>query len=293
MRILYIARHHQAKTSLDDEGAIAHALRVLGHSVVLVDQNTKPVSLSGEFDLALGHKLEQASGWYDYVKGRCRLALWYFDQVRSPDPSLNERSGERLDWADIALRRADFLFMTDGDFVDSTPGVHLLRQGADERWWGKRPISDIDLAGQVLVTAGIAKSGLRRNFIADAKTLLGSRLKHYPRGLYGDDFRRAVATADYCIAPHSPSTNYYWSNRVYVTLAAGGVLLHPHCSDLLKEFVPGIHLVTYKHKLTSEDLDRMPTGYDAELMRLQASDHMLAHHLYRHRLETLLHTVMK
>lgn len=291
MRILYIARHGQTRSN-DDEGAILDGFRRLGHAVVISGEETSPEHLrvQGSFDFMLVHRMEPTSEWLVWAKGKFPIVCWYFDKVNS----LSRRI-----WVDRMREQVDFMFMTDGDYV-ATATIpfclpRLLRQGADERWWNSEPKDGPDMTGKVLMTASVGKSEQRVRQITQLKTKLGDRFVHYKKGLYGDAFRRAVSTADMVIAPEWPSTDRYWSNRVYVTLAAGGLLLHPTCADLTRihggEYREGRHLFEY---LRGENIFTTVSllTYDTEHVKQEGRKHTFENHLYRHRLQILINTVL-
>ena len=297
MRVLYVAEHGK-KESNDDEGAITHALRVLGHAVYVAKETERPPSAFSPFDMMLCHYLDEKSPWWDWARGKMPTAVWYFDQVISPSPINANRNKKRKEWIERVQGIAHKVFLTDGDYRRSRPDTtYLLRQGADERWFACPPEPVKDLGGKVLMTASIGKDGKRKRQVDSLKKVLGDRLVLFKKGLYGDAFRSAVATADVCVAPEFPSTDLYWSNRVYVTLAAGGFLLHPGCMRLFEhEYQPGAHLESYHDDFTLIErlnywLNPAQAERRAEVKRL-AKQETFDRHLYRHRLLDLL-TEMK
>lgn len=147
------------------------------------------------------------------------------------------------------------------------------------------------------MTASVTHNSSQRKVqVGQLQQKLGDRFVHYKKGLYGDAFRRAVATADAVVAPSWPSTHRYWSNRVYVTLAAGGCLLHPLCHDLTRahggEYRDGRHLFDYLQSDlfgTFNDIERLKL--DTRHVAQEGRKHTYENHLYRHRIEQLLKEV--
>src|SRR5437762_2659363 len=98
MKILYVAKHGSGGN--DDEGAITHALRVLGHEVDCVheDYDRRPTGVNPfarPRDLVLFHK------WNDFDQLRALSGpkcFWYFDLVECDDPSLRRRCRQRVEW---------------------------------------------------------------------------------------------------------------------------------------------------------------------------------------------------
>ena len=96
MKIVYIAKHDSGHN--DDEGAIAHAFRSLGHEVICVPEDQgRRAALHTGVDLWLAHKWNDQSGInrINTIKNRSGgvLAFWYFDLVLfdPQDTSLNSR----------------------------------------------------------------------------------------------------------------------------------------------------------------------------------------------------------
>lgn len=251
MKILYVARHGQ--NNADDEGSVAHALRELGHSVHCLQESEAEVKagrLSRGADLLLFHK------WYApsaLASVGCPAAFWYWDLVDHPDPLLHRRCAARVHWMRVMGAAADFGFVTDGDWAgawnrgrhEGQPALRVLRQGADGRIAGRHPEpveQDIDV-----LFCGIGKGGgsARESFVSDLFQRYGARFVHVQAGVYRDRLRELVARAKVVVAPDSPVTDRYWSNRVYQMLGFGAFLLHPSCAGLYEDYYAGYHLEVY------------------------------------------------
>src|SRR5688572_11058734 len=104
MRILYVCKINSGDN--DDEGSIAHALRVLGHEVVCVHERRRhrPTNVGNTLasvraDFCLFHKWETVSE-IELVSRNMPVVFWYFDMVRpvDNDPTLQARSLSRIKW---------------------------------------------------------------------------------------------------------------------------------------------------------------------------------------------------
>lgn len=287
MKIVYVAKHDCGLN--DDEGAIAFALRQLGHEVAEVHEQE---SLLPPGDLLLFHKFRNLPAIHAF---NGRKVFWYFDLVDFPDSELKARCDARKQWMEVVVPLVDIGFCTDGDWMErwnrETPGNKLvwLPQGADERVVGRRQaVQDID----ILFVGQYKKCGEgRRNFVCDMVTRYGSRFVQV-RNVYREKLRDLVARAKIVVAPNAPVTDKYWSNRVYVMLGFGAFLLHPYCDGLTSQF-SAYALPMYSDR---EDLhlkiDYFLEAPEArEACQIAALRETQAKHLYRHRCEELIRTM--
>lgn len=274
----YVAKHGSGGN--DDEGAIAHALRQLGHEVLpIAESNPKPV----EADFTLFHK------WYPPSSWPTPLVFWYFDLVDYPDPTLAGRNRQRRDWMDAVIPRCVAGFCTDGDWAKRC-GLHHLPQGADERRVGYYD-DGVVKTGKYLLTCSTKGGRGREAFVSEVRTKYGHDLIHVQNGLHGRQLGYMVGAAKVVFAPSEPVTDNYWSNRVYNVLGFGGVMLHPWSQGLMHHIAhPGI--VTFYGGMREfhdrvEMLSSM-TGEERLARRLAAIKCVRERHLYRHRCEELI-----
>lgn len=298
MRILFVAKHGSGDN--DDEGAVAHALRVLGHEVICVHEmeGIKFNDLCG--DLCLFFKWENYE-WIEKIGKLMPTVLWYFDLVSSNDPTLAGRMAFRRGWFEKVLPHCLLGFCTDGDFVaqDKTGKLRWLMQGMDERVAGPgQPIPN-ERWPPLLFTGMIRHGQKRVEFInhmhdnyGDKFFVLGDggplRRKH------GRELANIFASTKIVIAPDGPSTDRYWSNRIYNTLGLGGFLLHPHCQGLAEDFSED-DLVMYKDRQDLCDLidSFMCLPDRREKLAMAGYEQVMAHHTYRHRCGRLLEEVQR
>lgn len=288
MRILYIARHGQ-RSSNDDEGAIAHALRVLGHEVECVHENadvwTWPKA-SGA-DLILCHHWQRP----DLLLRRdAPTAFWCFDLIDYPsDPTLAVRCSRRKIWAEAMTDACDIGFFTDGDHVakDTTGKLHWLMQGADERVVGRGTVkTDIP----ILFTGSENGGHHRLSFVEEMRTRYGPNFVHVTSGVHGRAMADLITGARVVVAPDAPVTDLYHSNRIYNVCGFGGYLVHPRNGKALEDY-KGCGVDFYEsrehlHYFINLYRQRTPTQ-----LRDWALEHTKTHHLYRHRCEQLIKTV--
>lgn len=307
MKILYVANHDQANSN-DDEGSVTHALQQLGHDVIRVSERKTGKVPYTKADLLLFHKWHEPSVLSHVLRSRnypMPKVFWFFDLVDWPsDPSLKPRCDARKTWMRDILPLVDLGFCTDGDWVDrvnlSTENdlppyqdkLVWLPQGFDERLSAASP--DGLIGGPEILFTGVgARGGVdRESFIEEMTRTYGSRFLHVPRGLHGKELARLVASAKVVVAPDSPVTDRYWSNRVYLTLGLGGVLLHPWSKGLDEQYNEGdkTNLFFYNTRKSLHGLIEvlLTSESDRALLRQRGRETTLAKHTYRHRVETLL-----
>lgn len=300
MKILYCAAHHNGGN--DDERAIAYALEQLGHTVVKVSQNADPrviQAVEQDCDFILFHKLRNAE---TLSLLKIPKVGWYFDLVTWPDRTLGKRNSERKQWMATVGAKADLMFCTDGDWVkrmqqSSFPEKFIrLSQGADERFVGRLPVDPKRLSNKILFTGIEARGGTRRaSFVELLRHRYGDDFCHVTSGVHQDELKQLIANSKIVVAPDSPVTDVYWSNRVYLSLGFGAFLFHPRCEKLTEDYEHGTEILFYEmreellelldHYLYSEDDEGLEQVRENAVLKTQAC------HLYRHRLETLIDTV--
>lgn len=256
MRIIYVANHDAGQ--YDDEGAITHALAVLGHHVQRLREvkGRRASRLRG--DVLLFHKWHDVSmlRWFE---GQAFRVFWYFDLVDFHDKSMSQRSLSRMHWMDDIVPHVDLGFCTDGDWVaqDKSGKLFWLPQGADQRSMA-RELWRGATQDRVLFVGTPRGGAARERFVRWMKERYGSRFVHVERGLHGLALREMVQKSRVVVAPDGPVTDRYWSNRLYVMLGHGGFLLHPHSQGAVQQYVPGQELIFYHDR---EGLDRHVAYY--------------------------------
>ncbi len=311
MKILYVAKHNSGDN--DDEGAITYCLEQLGHEVIRVQEkpklrqpNLRHTHQLNQLkaDLCLFHKWPSAS---EISQITCKKVFWYFDLVHSDDPLLAERSLVRVKWFREVMPHVDLAFMTDGQWIinqrDEGFEDHKYRwlmQGADERYITKMERQPNTSQPPILFT-GTPNHGSER--VAQIE-LLKSHYKDRFQVLGGDSPRlrkhqhelaQIIANAKIVIAPIGPVGDFYWSNRIYLTLGFGGFLLHPTCTGIPSinreyPYISGIDYVSYDG---TEHLIELIDKYlvdDVGRQSVQDSgfETTRAGHLYKHRVIKLL-----
>lgn len=297
MRILYIARH--APRDNQDELAIGYALEKLGHEVIRIEETQFGRETKKNFgaDFLLFHHCVQQ---LDYILNYkyCPKVFWTFDLFDIDDESLRARMLNRQMWFNRCIDHITVGFCTDGDWVakDTTGKLVHLMQGADERVVGfGEPTYDLP---PILFT-GARKHGIKRQeHIEHLERRWGDKFHVLgdsgPRGRkHGRDLANVFASVKIVVAPDGPSTDNYWSNRVYLTLGLGGFLLHPYCKNLTEQYEPDTELAYYSDR---EELDQKIDIYlkhpiYMEDMKKAGFKKTIDNHLYRHRCEKLIEIV--
>jgi hypothetical protein len=293
IRILHLVRHHEGN---DDEGAITFALRQLGHEVIEKFEHEDHLLASLMSDFCLFHGFCPIRKIQDL---RCPSAFWYFDLVDHRDPKLVSRSNQRIAWVNAATELSLLGFLTDGDWVaqDRTGKLRWLTQGFDERQLGKA-YADlkhiINPPPPILFTGSHRGGAKRESFVTDMKERWGPRFNHIYSGVHGRSLADLIAASKIVVAPDSPVTDRYWSNRVYLTLGFGGFLLHPECKGL-REMIGPADLIQYRdrqqlHSLIDTYLDS-PKDEFRRGMAARGMEAVAERHLYRHRCEEMVRQV--
>lgn len=292
MHIIYVAKHDSGGN--DDEGAIVHALEVLGHRVTRVqEQRARHTRFMGG-DLCLFHKWGHTLT-IRQVAERMPTAFWYFDLVDFPDPTLAPRNQQRKEWMRQVIPHVHYGFCTDGDWVnnDTSGKLHHLPQGADERVVGYH---DHPKTVDILFTGISRRAGVgRESFVRMMEERWGSRFVHVPTGTYREKMRELIGTTKIVVAPDAPVTDRYCSNRVFNVLGFGGILLHPRCNFLNRYFSEDEGPIWYRDR---DHLNQMIesilstfTNHDWNEIYQRAVENIWRENLYRHRCERLLEIV--
>jgi hypothetical protein len=290
MKVIYIAKHGQFSTSNDDEGAITHALRLLGHMVQEINERSVLFPQNIEGDLCLFHKWDAVE---DVQKLRMPKVFWYFDLVDWPDPTLVARFASRREWFSRVLPVADLGFCTDGDWAakDETGKLEWLPQGFDTRQTEAPVTWEYDL----LFTGRGRDGGQGRADWLKAVSNLGYDLLWVERGVYGPALADLTARSKITLCPDEPVTDRYWSNRVYNALGYGGFVLHPYCAKLAEQYRNGVHLHYYSNlgELKAKVAYWLDPKRDAERARIAAAgrEWTFIAYSYLRRVQVLLDTV--
>lgn len=248
MRISYLGNWNPF--ALSTEKLIKKALEELGHEVYCEDERTAKAqnilkhSQEWKIDLFLFHKGTRWEMSLNQLmellfRMTCKKAFWYFDPITGIP--------EREMFMEAVIPFIDLAFMTNGTWIKqhNYKNVRWLLQGCDKKSLGKKRKeyeADIGFTGQIY--------GNRNLFVEALKKKYGDKFKIF-QNVFGDDFYDLCQSVKILISPKFPSNDYFWSNRIYMTLGAGGFLIHPFCEGLKEEFVAGEHYEDYK---TQEEL---------------------------------------
>lgn len=300
MKILYVAKHGSGGN--DDEGAIVFSLKQLGNEVICLSEDNgtaHAVARMEKPNFCLFHKW----GRFHTLRKvrRCvPCVFWYFDLVSYQDNLLNGRNAARTSWMGNVIDLVDIGFCTDGDWVvtDRTGKLTRLTQGVDPRHGVEfRPHccaqKDDGYARDLLFT-GISKGGgsSRESFVCWSNSRYGDRLKHISTGCHGEALVDVINESRIVLAPDSPVTDRYWSNRVFLTTGYGGFLLHPVCATL-DQFYTADELVLYHGRSDLEDKVEYYLTHDTEREDIRYRGWMRTRrdHTYLNRCQQLLDVV--
>jgi len=316
MKIVYVGKHDSGGN--DDEGAIHFALEKLGHEVVRVMESyTKGVS-NLQADFLLCHH------WHDLFALRqvkIPKVFWCFDLIDWPEGG--QRHSQRRKWMTELTAICDLGFLTDGDWVaqDKTGKLHWLTQGADERpcdgtfdyvrdvriksnakgqQWMRELVykpEDYEFVSpqvvrpvDVLFVGGLGYG--RESFVKELRERYGEKFKHVLKGCHGVALANEINRAKIVVAPDSPVTERYWSNRVYNVLRLGGFLLHPWSEGLYQQYKEPLSLVMYRKLELTAVIDRWLSEEKLrEQLAGEAHRWTMKKHTYSHRCATLVQTI--
>jgi len=235
MKILYVAKKTggtSRQISDDTEGHVVYALERLGHEVVWISERVGEKVLKEDGDFVLFHKWDDPA---TLSKLKIPKVFWYFDKVDWND---------REKWMKRIVPHVNLGFLTDKTWVDAqnNPKLTVLRQGI-----GAKDMRD--------GTPDYPRWPFRVCFLGNP---YGDRVDWCVRlkkryGLHFDivdkvfnrDLYDLCATVDVFVAPDYPGDDNYWSNRIYLTLGSGGLLVHPRYKGLAEEFEDGVHYLGY------------------------------------------------
>jgi hypothetical protein len=296
VNILHIGKHGPHDNA--DEDAITFALKQLGHNVSCIDEGQAKNLATSHLDFALFHK------WADFegIEAlECNKVFWYFDLVEreDTDPKWQRRAAVRINWMEKVIPLVDLGFCTDGDWVkkDTSGKLIWLCQGCDERvmGFGEPTFDQIDI-----LFTGDPVNGIKRlDHITQLQVHYGERFKVIGRQgeqrYHGRELANLYASAKVVIAPDSPASDLYWSNRVFNTLGLGGFLIHPYCDRLTEMYEPGDELIYYTCRKGLIELINyyLKRPEQRERLRFNGIAKTAKAHTYRHRCEQLIKTVQE
>lgn len=238
MRIAYLHNRMGHFVSDSTEHHITQALRELGHTVLLVPEDSALNVVDLPFDILLFHK----GGQYIFpilekLKKRpeTKAVCWYFDKAWDG----------REYFLDKLRSRGVKMFVTDGDYASSRPDVVVVRQG----WGSLNSIEGTSQPERWTEKIGFLGSlyGERVAWHSFMEKMFPNELYKNRNNIHGKVLCDYMATVPIIVAPPFPSTEDYSSNRVFLTLGAGGFLIHPRLKHLKGELEDGKHLILYSN----------------------------------------------
>lgn len=302
MKIVYVAKHDSGGN--DDEGAITHALTVLGHRVEVLREVRGHNAHRLDGDFLLFHKWDRAADFLPRLK--IPKVFWYFDMVGDGgDPTLAKRSAARVAWMQRVLPLVELGFCTDGDWVryaEQWYGVKLrqLTQGFDERMLPHAIVGEGDegRVNDVLFVGGRGGGRVRESFVQELEARYGQRFKHVPHGCYGPDLAKLIRASKVVVAPDGPTGEWYCSNRVYNMLGFGAFLVHPERRILEQQYddrQDWEEILLYEDRREMFDMIDLYLKCLEERRRISRAGHerTVAEHTYKHRCAELVATVQK
>ncbi len=256
MKIVYFANFSK-NNILKREGDILKALKTLGNEVIPIEEDgfdvKKLIETANKSDLFLFHHgAVTVDSSIDFQLSlmrldtilkniTCKKAFWFFEKSIG--------MGENFLGAITPL--VDYGFLNDDTWIRRHRYANLypmhLAFGEPPLLKGKyRKEYDCDVVfmGNIYLT--------RRPFMESMKEAFGDKFKIY-NDKFGQDFADMCKSAKVIVSPKSPFEDFYWSDRIYQTLAAKGFLIHPKLEGLKEEFKDKICFETYSSWEELED----------------------------------------
>jgi len=182
-------------------------------------------------DFAFSASLERLKQLLSIIK--CKKVWWMPDKMWF----LNDRIGEEI------MPLVDYAFFNDGNWVrrHKYENAFELHMGTGQKKKGKYR-KEYDLEATFI---GVPYN-FRKPFLDRLRQEYGNKFKIFSN-VWGRDFNNLCVSAKYVFVPPVPNEEFYWDNRIYEVLNAGGLLVYPRLYGLEQEgFVDGVHYLTYK-----------------------------------------------
>lgn len=273
LKFVYICNRF-GKASDRTEEHIINGLERLGHTVDVYEESDMRIFKDlPHGDVLLFHKYDEAD---KIARFRGLKIFWYFDKIDFKDA--------RLEWAKKILPVVDMGFTTDGDWAKTSPKLHVIRQGcAATTFFPEANYQyDVGFTGTIYGERLSEINAIREKH--DVETF---------EGFHNDALNRLCGMVKIFIAPQYPSTENYWSNRVYLTMGNGGFILHPYKDELAKEYEEGHEIVMYKNKKDLlEKIDYyLSNNNERERIRRNGFNKTKRNYTYYHRINQICQIV--
>jgi len=249
MTITYFA-HLKDNPHRENDEDILYALKKLGHKVFAFDDRNfeikNLIDKANQSDLFLFHKggvNEETIETHRLTLERlkmilmsitCKKAFWYVDKVYKG----------RDEWIDAIAPLVHYGFLVDETFIRRHKFDNLisLKQAApDKRFKGKHnPVYDCDIA-----FIGSTYGEARQIFLSEMNKRYGDRFRVYSN-VWEKDFADLCKSAKMIVSPNFPIDDFYWGDRIYRVMAAGGLMVHPKSYGLEETgIISGKHYLGY------------------------------------------------
>ena len=277
-KIIYFNLHEQ----IDKD--IIKALKQLKHEVILVDsldfQETADLFLFRNtaiptdnmplfFDKSI--KLQKT-----LASLKCKKAFWFTDKVMGLGNDLLEAIIPLVDYVflndDTWLRRHDY---------ENVYPLHLGASEIPEGKYVKKYDADIAFNGDIYQPM--------ISWIDELKKTFGNKFKLF--NVKGKDFADLCASAKIIISSRFLSSDFYWDDKIYQTLACGGFMIHPRLHGL--ELKDAKHYVSYNSFPELTDTIKWFLKYPVErdTIASKGRTEVLKKYTYKNRMKELLSKV--
>ena len=188
-------------------------------------------------DLYLQLMLERITEMLENIT--CKKVLWFFDKI----------AGSKMKIITTLLPSIDYLFVADGTWRKrfENEKLFVLHPAASEKVYNGKFKKDLECDIAILGSL----YGDRFKQFEFLKAKFGDHFNYYD-DKFNEDYADVCKSSKMIIVPQFPFDDFYWSERIYKTLANGGVCIHPRTYGLTEQgFVDGKHFIDY---YTEQDL---------------------------------------
>lgn len=184
-------------------------------------------------DMMLEMILQRVQILLDNIK--CKKVLWFFDKIM----------GNKVKIITKLMDSVDFIFLNDDTWSRrfSSDKIFPLHHAAPEGAYIRNGEYKKELACDIAFVGSMY--GERLGMYEFLKKKFGDRFVLYD-DKFGKNYADLCKSAKIIFVPQHPFDDFYWSERIYTTLASGGFCFHPRSYGLEEEgFVDGKHYMTY------------------------------------------------
>ncbi len=139
----------------------------------------------------------------------------------------------------------DLIFLSDGDFVRSHNFINIYELEPATDINNDKAFGTFREEYQIPIVFPGAVYGTRQNVVNSLQSKYGDNFR-VVHSVFNEDFVDLCESAKVFISPLFPQTDFYWANRVYNVISAGGFIIMPKLEGLTRQFKEGEHIEYYR-----------------------------------------------